>query len=131
MDNGSEPSKAVSVITNRGILIMMTVLVVVGTIAGFVFGGSRFGVGVLIGGILSFLNYFWLDRSTKAMFAPEAITSTGIAALKYILRYVVIGAVLLLIFWTNVLPITAVVAGLAAFAIAVVIRGLQGIFTKV
>ena len=62
MDDGSEPSKAVSVITNRGILIMMTVLVAGGSIAGFAIEGTRWGLGVLLGGILAFLNYLWLDR---------------------------------------------------------------------
>lgn len=130
MDDGSEPSKAVSVITNRGILIMMTVLVAGGSIAGFAIEGTRWGLGVLLGGILAFLNYLWLDRSTKALLVPNPMAKTGVLAMKYVLRYVVIGAVLFAVFYIDVFPVAAVIAGLASFAIAVVMRGVQNIFTS-
>lgn len=131
MDEPNDPSLGkASVITNRGILIIMAVLITVGSIAGFAIGGPRWGVGVFFGGGLSFLNYLWLDRSTKAIFATDAIATTGVLAMKYILRYVVIGLVVYAIWYTGVLPVTAVVAGLATFAVAVVIRGIQNIFTS-
>lgn len=117
-------------ISHRGILLVMAGLVAVGTVCGFGFGGISFGIGVLIGGILSFVNYFWLDRSTKAMFAETITASTGLLAAKYILRYVAIGAVLLLIYMTNAVPVAAVILGLAAFAFAVVLQGLKNIFSS-
>jgi hypothetical protein len=58
------------------------------------------------------------------------MASTGILAIKYMLRYAAIGAVLLLIFLTDLLPVAAVIAGLAAFAVAVVVQGLRNIFTS-
>jgi hypothetical protein len=117
-------------ISHRGILLIMVGLVALGSIAGFVFGGSRFGAGVLFGGVLAFANYLWLDRSTKAIFSQTAIASTGILAAKYILRYVVIGLVLLLIYMTGALPVAAVILGLAAFAFAVVLEGLKNIISS-
>lgn len=117
----------VAAISHSGILIIMAALVAVGTIAGFALGGSRFGIGVIFGGILSFANYFWLKRSTRAMFQPAAIATSGILAAKYILRYVALGGILLLIFLTEAVPMTAVLLGLAAFAFAVVIQGLKNI----
>ena len=129
MDEPNDPlTGAASVITNRGILIIMAVLVAVGSVAGFAFRDMRWGVGVLLGGGLAFLNYLWLDRSTKALLVPNPMATTGVLAMKYVLRYVVIGAVLFAVFYTDVLPVTAVIAGLATFAIAVVIRGIQNIF---
>ncbi|MGE3467897.1 MAG: ATP synthase subunit I [Pyrinomonadaceae bacterium] len=119
----------VAVISHRGILIIMAALIAAGTIVGFAFGGPRFGIGVVFGGILSFVNYFWLERSTRAMFEPAAIATSGILAAKYIFRYVAIGAVLLVTHWSDALPITAVILGLAAFAFAVVIHGLKNIFS--
>ena len=116
--------------SHRGILIIMAVLVIVGSAAGFAARGKLFGVGVLFGGVLAFANYFWLDRVTKAMFSGDAIYSTGILAAKYILRYAAIGLVLLAVHMTGALPIAAVIAGLAAFAFAVVIQGLRSIFTS-
>ena len=116
--------------SHRGILIIMAVLVIAGSAAGFAARGTLFGVGVLFGGVLAFANYFWLDRVTKAMFSGDAIYSTGILAAKYIMRYAALGLVLLAVHLTGALPLAAVIAGLAAFAIAVVIQGLRSIFTS-
>ncbi|MFM9905967.1 MAG: ATP synthase subunit I [Pyrinomonadaceae bacterium] len=116
-------------ISHRGILIVMAGVVAAGAVAGFVFGGVNFGFGVIFGGILSFANYFWLERSTRAMFDQAVLASTGLLAAKYILRYVAIGAVLLLVYVTNAFPVAAVILGLSAFAFAVVIQGLKNIFS--
>ena len=120
-------TESMTAVSHRGILIIMVVLVAVGSLAGFVFGGSRFGFGVLFGGVLAFANYLWLDRSTKAIFNQTAMASTGILAAKYILRYVALGLVLLLVYITGAVPVAAVILGLGAFAIAVVIEGLKNI----
>lgn len=117
-------------LSHGGILIMMAGLVGTGTLAGFVFGGSRFGFGVLFGGVLAFANYLWLDRSTRAIFNENVTASTGMLAVKYILRYVVLGAVLLLVYMTGAVPVAAVLLGLGAFAIAVVLTGLKNIISS-
>lgn len=116
-------------IRHRGILIAMSAIAVLASALGFAFGGSRFGLGVIFGGILAFANYFWLDRSTRAIFAENATASTAILALKYILRYAVIGGIVFLIYLTGAFPVAAVILGLAVFAFAVVFEGLKNIFT--
>jgi hypothetical protein len=122
--------KGVPPITDRGILTIMAVLVVIATVVGFIAGGLRVGFGVLFGGLLAFVNYFWLDRSTKAIFHPDAVTTGSFLALRYIGRYVVMGGILLAIYWTEVVPVEAVIAGLGTFAIAVVVLGIASIFIK-
>jgi hypothetical protein len=121
---------AAALISNRGIVIIMLVLIVVGTTAAFAIGGGRFGAGVLTGGILAVINYFWLEWSTRALFEQRAISSATLLSAKYILRYVAIGGVLLLIHMTGAVPIVAVILGLSAFAIAVVLQGLKSILTS-
>lgn len=121
-DSGVKP------ISHRGILVVMAAVAIAGALLGFVLQGTRFGVGILFGGVLAFINYLWLERATRLVFENTAVSSAGLLAAKYILRYVAIGAVLLLIYLTGVLPVTAVIAGLAAFAVAVVLQGLMNIF---
>ena len=121
---------SVKPISNRGILFVMLILVIAGTIAGFAFGGKAFGFGVLFGGVLSFINYFWLERSTRAIFEQNAFATTGILAVKYILRYAAIGLIVLLIYMTGAFPVPAVILGLLAFAFAVVVQGLKNIITS-
>ena len=122
--------KSTQAISHRGILVVMSGVVVATTITGFIFGGKSFGSGVIFGGILSFVNYFWLERSTRAMFVNAEMASTSLLAAKYILRYVAIGAVLLLIYLIGVVPVAAVILGLSAFAFAVVLQGLKNIISS-
>ena len=132
MDAGPDPyAGGTSVMSGRGILIMMAVIVAAVSLLGFVFGGVAFGIGVIFGGGLSFVNYLWLARSTRVMFAENALPeTTATLAIKYFLRYAAILCLLLAIFWTNVLPVTAVILGLSAFAFAVVVHGVRSIFSR-
>ncbi len=125
-----EETDPLAIVSHRGILIIMAVIVAAGAVAGLIFAGPRFGIGVLFGGLLAFGNYLWLDRSTRAIFQPDAVRSAGLLAAKYILRYVAIGGVLLLVYLTGALPIPAVILGLGAFAIAVVVQGLKNIVSS-
>lgn len=116
-------------VRHRDILLSMAGVSVISAAAGFAFGGVRFGLGVLFGSVLAFANYFWLDRSTRAIFAENATASTAILALKYVLRYAVIGGIVFLVYATGAFPVPAVILGLAIFAFAVVFQGLKNIFT--
>jgi hypothetical protein len=118
-------------ISHRRLLIEMAVLIAVGTFAGFIFAGVRFGFGVLFGGALAFLNYYWLKRSTAAIF-DKALSGVGarFVSLRFIGRYVAIGAVILAVHFSGSMPAVAVIAGLSAFAIAVVVDGLISIFRR-
>jgi hypothetical protein len=132
MDEDTDPIVGgVSVITNRGILIMMAAVAAISTVAGFAIGGAKFGIGVIFGVGLAFINYLWLERSTRAMMGGDtSMATTPILAMKYFLRYIAVLAMLVLIFWTNVLPVTAVILGLSAFALAVVAHGIKSIFVR-
>ncbi len=122
--------KGVPAISNRSILTIMAVLVAAGTVVGLIGWGRAAGLGVLFGGALGFVNYFWLDRSTKAIFRGDVVIAGSFLALKYMGRYFVMGAILLTIYWTGLMPVEAVMAGLGSFAVAVVIQGLTSIFIR-
>ena len=131
MGEGLDPKISRSeAISNRGILTIMGVLVAIGTLAGAVFGETLFAIGVVFGGVMSAINFVWLDRVTKSIFRGSATASTPLLAGQFILRYIAIGAVLLLIHLTGALPLAAVIAGLGAFAVAVVIQGLRNIISN-
>jgi hypothetical protein len=109
----------------------MAVLIVIGTFIGWFFGGAKFGVGVLSGGALAFGNYFWLKSSTESLFAMAFSGGrTPLPAIRFIARYVVLGLVILVFHYTGILPAAALIAGLAAFAIAVVVDGIISIFRR-
>ena len=118
-------------ISHRRILLEMAGVIVAGSLAGFAFFSAKAGFGILIGGILSFVNYYWQKRSLKAIF-DKAIhgEKSRFLAVRYILRYVVIAVALTVVYLTDTVSIYAVIFGLASFAIAVVIEGFASIFSS-
>jgi small-conductance mechanosensitive channel len=124
------PERNIAEMSHRRILILMAVLVVLGSLAGFVFDGVRFGAGIMAGGLLAFANYYWLKRSLKVIF--ERAKEGGkprLFAFSYIARYLVFGFIVGMIYLSQAIPVTAVIAGLGSFAIAVVIEGIFRIYT--
>lgn len=107
----------------------MAGVVLIGTIAGFIFADAGFGVGFLIGGVLAFVNYFWLKSALKNVFEKTAEgANASFLTLNYFLRYAAIGFVLYAIYLTAKISMIAVLLGAGAFAFAVLIEGLIIIF---
>jgi len=111
------------------ILVIMAVLGVLGTIGGIVFHSISFGIGILLGVALAFGNYYWLRYSLKKVFAEAAEgEKPRISAIRYILRYFTLAAVIAIVFAVGVLPVVPVILGMGGFGFAVVVDGIIRIF---
>ena len=121
----------IAAISHRRLLREMAGVIAIGTIVGFALFSAKAGFGVLVGGILAYANYFWQKHSLTAIF-DRAIDGkeTRFLALRYILRYVVLGAALLVIYLSQTVSIFAAIFGLSSFAVAVVIEGFANIFSS-
>lgn len=135
MGDNSEPladqaAQEVAIISHHGLLIKMGAVIAAGSIAGFALFSTRAGVGVLVGGALAYANYYWHRHSLKAIF-DRAVEGrrTRFLAVRYILRYAVLGAALTAIYLTETVSIFAVIFGLASFALAVMIEGFASLFS--
>ena len=116
--------------TNGRIIAIMAILGVLGTIAGFVFANVAFGIGVLIGVTLGFINYFWLQHSLKKIFAAaDSGERPRMLAGRYFLRYLILGAIVAVIYASGAIPIAAVILGMAGIGFAVVVEAIIRIFT--
>ncbi len=126
-----EQQSTVQTLSHKRILTLMALAALLGAIAGFIFSGPSFGIGVLIGGSLSLVNYYWLKRSLKVVF-DKAIAGeeTQFLAGKYILRYLAFGAVLTFVYLTKTVPIVAVLLGLASFALAIIFEAIIRLFNS-
>ena len=135
MGDDSEPltndGRSMAAISHRRILYEMAGVIAIGTLSGFAFISAKAGSGVFVGGILAYANYFWQKHSLKAIF-DRAVDGkkTPFLALRYILRYVFLGAALMIIYLSQTVSIFAVIFGLSSFAIAVVIEGFTSIFSS-
>ena len=104
MSENSEPvieERNVQSLSHKRIVILMAASSVLGAFLGFVFISTNYGFGILTGGILSLLNFYWLSRSLKRIFEKIADTGEkpGFMSVNYLLRYAVFGLVLAVVVW--------------------------------
>jgi len=132
MSENSEQTaeQTIQTLSHRRILTIMAAVIVVSVLLGFIFVSSFFAVGVLIGGILSFVNYYWLKQSLKRIFDRAVMgEQPRFLATKYFLRYIVFGIILAIIYLTKTVSVAAVLLGLGSFAFAIVIEGFIRLFS--
>jgi len=118
-------------LSHSRILWTMAIIIVLGSLAGFIFISVRFGAGLFFGGVLSFINYYWLKLSLRKIFA---VTIEGerprFLAIRYFARYATLAAILAIIFLTKIVPVVAVIAGLLSLALAIVVEGFLRLFSS-
>ena len=111
--------------THQRILWIMAFLGIAGGIVGFAVESFAFGLGIVIGTALAFANYYWLKSSLRKIFdAARTGERPRMLAGKYFLRYIVLGLVVAAIYIAGIVPIVALILGLAGCGFAVVIDGM-------
>jgi hypothetical protein len=78
---------------------------------------------LLLGGLLSLLNHRWLSSSTAAAFSVVVHgTRPRLKLAQYILRYLVVAAVVFAAYKLNVVSLGATIAGLCSFVAALFVE---------
>jgi hypothetical protein len=107
----------------RRIFRVMIVTVLVASILSAVLGPWRFTAGLILGGALSLLNYGWLHSSVAAILNLNVAEGKASArSLRHLLRYLVIGAVVILSYQLQLVSLPATIAGLCAFVPALFVE---------
>jgi hypothetical protein len=102
--------------------------VVIGVAAsvGWFLSGWRMALGAMLGGALCLFNIRWLGGSVRAILSKAAVTQSGRvppgAAFKFILRYFIIAAVIVIALSTGFFHPLGIGIGFAAFAGGVMIE---------
>lgn len=114
---------------HRRILVIMGILGVAGALIATFLVSLRSGIGVVVGVLLAFANYYWLKHSLKKVFDEAAEgEKPKVSALRYIGRYMALGGVIAFIYITEIVPIVPVILGTAGFGFAVMVDGTLNIF---
>jgi len=104
-------------------MAIATALVVVLSI---LFASWRITTGLLLGGVLSLLNYHWLSGSTAAAFSVLAHGARPQLKLaQYVLRYAVIGTTVFVAYKLNTVSLAATLVGLSSFVVAMFVEALR------
>ena len=93
------------------------------------FAPWRVTTGLLLGGVLALLNHHWLRTSVAAVFgAAPAGARPKMRAARYVLRYVVIAAVIAIAYRLDLVSLAATLAGLCAFVAAALVEGFRQLY---
>jgi hypothetical protein len=129
-------TNTIAPLSHRRILWTMAIVVFIAGILCSIFVSWQFSIGFVIGGILAFLNYYWLKVSLKRIFDKAIGSGEGgemprFLGANYFLRYLAFGAILCVVYFSQIVPIVAVLLGLCVFAVALVIEGLLRILSSI
>jgi hypothetical protein len=89
-------------------------------------GPWRFTTGLLVGGLLALFNHRWLKNSAAA--AIQLSTAGGAPRLRlaqFLLRYLVMAAVVYATVTLDLVSLPAVLAGLATFVVAMLVEAFR------
>ena len=109
----------------RRIQLSMIVLIALGVIAGSVLAGFRMGLGIALGGALSFFNERWLSSSTRAIieFASSTGNPTVPRAMRFFLRLVVVAVVIWIASLSGYFDLLGIGIGFTSFVGAAMLEG--------
>ena len=91
-----------------------------------VIGPWRVTTGLLVGGLLALFSHRWLKSSAAA--AIEMSIGGGPPRLRvaqFLLRYLVIGALVFSLYEFSLVSLTAVLAGMSSFVVAIFVEALR------
>ena len=92
----------------------------------------RFTTGLLLGGLLSILNYRWLHTSVAAIFNINlAVERPRAGASRYLLRYLVVAALVIAAVSLQIVSLPATLAGLTAFVPALFVEAVREFYLAI
>ena len=115
----------------RRLLIIKSVLLIAGITASAFWADLQFTAGLAIGGILGYLNFYWLRSSLGRMLGRAAdgtVDPPAIFVIKHNFRFFSIILIVIGLHVTGLVPLMAMICGLLFLALAIVIEGLIQIF---
>ncbi|HYV24523.1 MAG TPA: ATP synthase subunit I [Pyrinomonadaceae bacterium] len=90
----------------------------------------RITTGLLLGGVLSILNYRWLHSSATAIInlnvgLPAGSPAPRAHSIRYVLRYAIVAAAVFTAYQLNIVSLAATIAGLCSFVPALMVEAFR------
>lgn len=119
-------------LSERRLLVTMSVILIAMVAVSIFFANSDVTVGLILGGALSFLNYFWLKNSLRSLFEKVGTGSGGkFSASFYIIRYAVIAVVIFAAAQLHLASVAAMLVGLLSFAFAILLEAVIQLYLAI
>jgi hypothetical protein len=90
-------------------------------IPALIFAPFKFSLGVLLGGFISIINYYWMERGLRGIFANTAGNVKGSVIGKYYIRLVLTAIVLYFLIANGTVNVIGLLIGLSVVVINIII----------
>lgn len=90
-------------------------------IPALIFAPFKFSLGILLGGFISILNYYWMERGLRGIFANTAGNVKGPVIGKYYIRLVLTAIVLYFLIANGTVNVIGLLIGLSVVVINIII----------
>src|SRR6266478_2079740 len=107
------------------LLRLMMASVALAVIASTMLLPWRVTTGLMLGGLLSLLNFHWLQTSVAAVFKVSGGKRPRVRVARYLIRYLVVGATGYAAYNLGLVSLPAMFAGLCSFVPAVFVEALR------
>ena len=106
------------------------VVLVVFVLAGALIFSLKFTLGVLLGGLISIVNYHWLCRDVKKVFAHLTDRAKSRIMFKYYIRFGVTAVALYFIVSSGTVEVVGLLIGLSTVIVNIVITAVMALSKK-
>lgn len=128
---GAPVREVVNGLEGRLLRSMIASVAIAASICAFV-APWRVTSGVVLGGALSVLNYRWLHTSVAAIFSINLASERPRAGVsRYVLRYLIVGALVFAAVNLQIVSLAATLAGLCAFVPALFIEAAREFYLAI
>lgn len=119
-------------LSERRLLATMTLILLAMVVTSLFLANWTVTIGLMLGGALSFLNYYWLKKSLHSLFEKVAEGTGGkFSASFYIIRYAVIAIVIFAAAQLGLASVAAMLVGLLSFAFAILLEAVIQLYLAI
>lgn len=90
-------------------------------IPSLIFAPLKFALGVLLGGFISILNFYWMERSLRRVFEKLTGNVKGAVVFKYFFRLALTAVILYFLISSDIVNIIGLVIGLSVVVLTIVV----------
>lgn len=115
------------------LLRTMAVAVGIAVVVSAIVAPWRVTTGLLLGGSLSLFSHHWLRTSIAATFSGALATGAKpqLTSVRFILRYFVVAAAVLVSYQLDLVSLPATIAGLCSFVVALFVEALREFYSVI
>ncbi|HNY72535.1 MAG TPA: ATP synthase subunit I [Syntrophales bacterium] len=106
------------------------VVLAVFVLAGALIFSLKFTLGVLLGGLISIVNYHWLCRDVKKVFAHLTDRAKSRIMFKYYIRFGITAVALYFIVSSGIVEVVGLLIGLSTVIVNIVITAVMALSKK-